>query len=338
MKVATGLASGHTALPELARDAVTSAMASAGLNRADHVLLLLSRDFARHAQPAVVAAARAGACLSVSGMTASGLLTEHGWYIDQPAAAALVIGDLPQADDPDASLIAFAGHGRLPGDWQAKPARAGLVDSDAQVWAHGRIAESACGQLGLPGLRCAIAHSTGLRTLNKALPASDCRNHELRRIGPLSAQDSLRRALPPECRDSLPLHQIALIRSAGQPAVAVLGPGPDGCLLITEPLQDGELVCWGIRQPLAAEHDMRASLHAGLAQYAAPGFALMFSCIGRGPLFYGDDDLDLKALREVLPGTPILGAYGTGQIVPLAGGNRLFHNSVLTLLFEKAHV
>jgi small ligand-binding sensory domain FIST len=64
----------------------------------------------------------------------------------------------------------------------------------------------------------------------------------------------------------------------------------------------------------------------------------MFSCIGRGPLFYGNDDRDLVAFRDTFPDTPLLGAYGTGQIAPLAGQNRLFHNTALTLLFESAHV
>ena len=64
----------------------------------------------------------------------------------------------------------------------------------------------------------------------------------------------------------------------------------------------------------------------------------MFSCIGRGPLFYGDDDRDLLAFRQRLPNTPLIGAYGSGQIAPANGRNRLFQNSVMTLLFENADV
>jgi small ligand-binding sensory domain FIST len=64
----------------------------------------------------------------------------------------------------------------------------------------------------------------------------------------------------------------------------------------------------------------------------------MFSCIGRGPLFYGDDDRDLLAFRQQFPDTPLLGAYGSGQIAPAGAQNRLFHNSVITLLIEGTHV
>ena len=50
-------------------------------------------NFSRHPQPAVLAAARQAGCLRVFGMVANGLFTESGWSLDQPAAAALVVGD-----------------------------------------------------------------------------------------------------------------------------------------------------------------------------------------------------------------------------------------------------
>ena len=64
----------------------------------------------------------------------------------------------------------------------------------------------------------------------------------------------------------------------------------------------------------------------------------MFSCIGRGPLFYGSEDRDLQAYVESFPGLPLIGAYGTGQIVPAAKVNHLFHNTALTVLFESPDV
>ncbi|SBT07059.1 conserved hypothetical protein [Candidatus Propionivibrio aalborgensis] len=53
---------------------------------------------------------------------------------------------------------------------------------------------------------------------------------------------------------------------------------------------------------------------------ADPVCALMFSCIGRGPYFYGGEDCDLDVLRERFPDLPVLGTYGTGQIAPIASG------------------
>ena len=95
---------------------------------------------------------------------------------------------------------------------------------------------------------------------------------------------------------------------------------------------------WAIRQPLASEQDMRQSLAAAVDPEKMPEFAVMFSCLGRGPLFYGGDDRDLLVFREQFPGVPLIGAYGSGQIAPVGDGNRLFQNTVVTLLFESTHV
>ena len=89
---------------------------------------------------------------------------------------------------------------------------------------------------------------------------------------------------------------------------------------------------------MSAEQDMRQSLLATVDLEKRPDFALMFSCLGRGPLFYGDDDRDLLAFRETFPGVPLIGVYGSGQIAPAGNGNRLFQNSVVTLLCESVHV
>ena len=123
-----------------------------------------------------------------------------------------------------------------------------------------------------------------------------------------------------------------------EPGIAILSVNGDGSLTLADNLEDDTAITWAIRQPLAAEQQMRASLTALAASHRQPAFALMFSCIGRGPLFYGSDDRDLLAFREAFPETPLLGAYGTSQIFPHAGKNRLYHNAALTLLFESSHV
>jgi small ligand-binding sensory domain FIST len=347
MKAATGMVSGHRPLPELAQEAVRMALAEAGLSRADNVLLFLSRDFLRTAQAAVLAAARAAGCLSVHGCTASGLFTERGWQLDQPSAAALVFA-APEGKAGSASpMLSFSGHSRLPFDWQQGAPRAGLIDSDAVAWAHGRIADNGCAECRLPGLEARLARASGLRLLGEAVPVEQSRGYELVRVGGQRAIDSLYRTLPPELRDQPPLHQIAVVRDPDEPAIAILSANGDGSLMLAEALNEGDTISWAIRQPLAAEQEMRAALNAvAQANYPnatvspknRPNFALMFSCIGRGPLFYGNDDRDLLAFRETFPDTPLLGAYGSGQIAPQAGRNRLFHNTALTLLFESTHV
>ncbi|AXS80441.1 FIST C-terminal domain-containing protein [Dechloromonas sp. HYN0024] len=339
MKVASGLVAGQRADAELAGAAVEAALASAGLSRADNVILFLSREFSRQPQPAVLAAARAAGCLAVCGCTANGLFTERGWQLDQPAAAALVFAtegtSLTSADSP---LLSFSGHGRLPFEWHQGKARVGLIDTDAAAWSHGRNSDNGCAEFRLPGLHGRLIRSSGLRPLGEPLPVEQRSGYELRRLGGHSALDSLRRVLPAEWRERLPLHLLSVLRQADAPGIALLSANADGSLTLAEALSEGELITWAIRQPLGAEQEIRQALSTALDQSQKPDFALMFSCIGRGPLFYGNDDRDLVAFRDTFPDTPLLGAYGTGQIAPLAGHNELFNNTALTLLFESAHV
>ena len=99
----------------------------------------------------------------------------------------------------------------------------------------------------------------------------------------------------------------------------------------------GQYLAWAIRQPLSAEADMRQA--ADKLKVALPACALMFSCIGRGPFFYGGEDRDLNILRERFPKLPILGTYGTGQIAPLTlrgkTSNLELQNSVVVSIISK---
>jgi hypothetical protein len=350
MKVASSLVSGLYPMPELAANAVHNALQGAGMQRADSVLLFLTRDYVRHAQPAIVAAARAAGTLQVSGCTAFGLLSERGWLLDQPGAAALVIGEIAPAapaDDHNQPLLSFSGQHTLPYAWQAMPERAGLLDAEAVTWAHGRISDQPGAEIRLPGVHTRLCLSPGLRLLNLPLTVNAASGYDLRQIGGLAPIDSLRRHLPGELRADPPLHQIVIVREPGAPAIPILTANADGSLTLAEPLAVGEHIHWAIRQPLSAEHDMRQSLLAApqgdflrgaVDPEKKPDFALMFSCLGRGPLFYGNDDRDLLVFREQFPGVPLIGAYGSGQIAPVGDRNRLFQNTVVTLLCESAHV
>lgn len=338
MTAASSLVTGLHPAPELAAEAVRQALENAGLERADSVLLFLTRDFARHAQPALLAAARVAGTMEIAGCTAYGLLTERGWHLDQPGAAALVMAHETPAVEHDAPLLSFSGHHILPYAWQSGTPRAGLLDAEAAAWSHGRVAADACADICLPGRQARLACSTGLRLLGDLLTVDVASGYDLRRLGGHAARDSLQRCLPAELRADPPLHQIVVSRQPGAPAVSILVAGADGALTLAEPLEVGEQVRWAIRQPLATEQDMRQSLAAAVDPEKMPDFAVMFSCLGRGPLFYGGDDRDLLTFREQFPGVPLIGAYGSGQIAPVGGGNRLFQNAVVTLLFESAHV
>ncbi len=340
MKAGSGLAFGQRPLAELAEQAVGEALERANCQRAEQVILFLSKEFSRHPLPGLHAAARAAACLQVSGCTASGLFTERGWQIDQRAAAALVLADLPLMTEASAGpQLSFSGQGRLAYDWLNDQARAGIVDSDGNAWQQTRTSNDLRSTLSLPGLRAKPVLARGWRALAEKQTADLVDGHELRHLGGQPAADSLRRVLPGELRTHPPLHQLCLIRDNNMPGISILSINSDASLTLAEPLQLGEQLRWAMRQPLATEQEIRQQLAAAVNANKPPLFALMFSCIGRGPLFYGDDDRDLLAFREHFPNTPLLGAYGTGQIAPSPnGGNLLFQNAVLTLLYERNDV
>lgn len=337
MKAASGLASGPQACPELAAEAVASALQRGGMTRAGQVVLLLSREFARQPEAALRLAVGTAGTLHLAGATVNGVFTEQGWQIDRPAAAALVLSDAVAAE-PATLPVGLSGQGRLAADWQHGAPRAGLIDADGAAWQGGRPTADARTTLALPGRQhCLLAR--GLRRLGPAATVDRAIGHELLEIGGSPAYDHLCRQLPAELRRQVPLHQLCLLRDDDRPGIAVLSRHGDGALTLAEPVSAGQALSWALRQPLAAASEIREQF----AQVAVDSpsqllCALMLSCIGRGPLFYGDDDQDLLAFRERFPDVPLLGAYGMGQFVPGSAGHPIHHHAVLTLLHERPHV
>lgn len=340
MTVATALATGSEASPHLAEQAVKQALEQAGLQRAEGIILLLSQHFGRHAQSALLAAARAGGCMQVMGMTAPGLITETGWTLDQPAAAALILGNsmgLTPLHDLHGFALSFCATPSLPADWLGKPARLGLVHDGSTVWQQSRIQEDGRCEFGLQGLKIQPVISTGLKCIGTVQKVTDTRGLDLLRVDEVTALESLLRALPAEWKERtpIPIHHLAAVPNGDltQPAIPLLSVNADKSITLAQIPSSGESFSWAIRQPLTAESELRDAL----AGTATPDFGLMFSCIGRGPLFYGHDDRDLVVWRERFPGVPLLGAYGGAQIAPnLKRGSQQWQNSAVLALCTKS--
>ena len=340
MIAASGLASGRSAASELAALAVERAMDKAGLKQAGQVLLLLNHEMAPLASEAVRAASSAASCIAVSGMCSGGLFTEEGWILDQPAAAAMVFSAEPAsatATHTPSTAIGFVGATKLPETWQAGHPRVGLLDEGACTWQHSRLPrDKHPAEMFIPGVEMTIAQSPGLRILNTAQAVEAANTNYLLRIGGTSARDNLVRSLPPEWRLAPPLHLIQAIRNGENAPIAILGADQhDGSLLLADKIRDGDKIAWAIRQPLASEMEMRECLQNAKLACPNPSFALMFSSLARSPLFYGGQDRDLMVFRETYPHTPLLGAYGSGQITPISQQNRVLRQTVLTLLFKE---
>jgi small ligand-binding sensory domain FIST len=222
-------------------------------------------------------------------------------------------------------------------------------------------AQQRCG-VQLLGARVSVGVSSGLRLLGEPQRIDCSSGYDLQTLGGRRALDSLTRALPAELRDraSLPLHHLtavliddenretaaAALATGRYRPIAIVAANAEGSLTLAERLPAGQYLAWASRQPLPAEADMRQTLARLSASAPRPACALMFSCIGRGPFFYGGEDRDLDIVRERFPGLPLLGTYGTGQIAPTANGvqhlNRQLQNAVVTALVTKhpepAHV
>lgn len=353
--IATALASAAKPDPELAADVVREALGRAGTDIARGVLLFLTADFAHNAHAAVVAASRAANCLQVTGCTAPGILTEKDWVLDRPAACAMVFGPgfgLGAPHGANTPLLTLAAPNTATSNRLGGARRYGLLSTDSgahsagRIWCHGKMAAESCCETAIAGARAALGVSRGVRSLGRPLPAATS-GYDVLKVGRQPALNALLRELPLEMREmeKLPFHLVSAGIVAGDPANAIeegrytlvpiiAASHDERSVTLTAQVEQGAHVFWVLRQALAAEQDMRLVAGRLAAELgAAPDFGLIFSCLGRGPYFFGGEDRDLAVVREHFPGLPLIGAYGGGQIAPLFDGNRVIHNAAVLGLF-----
>lgn len=360
---ATGLSHGGRARPEHAAAAVRQALDKLGASHATGVLLFLTPEYATDPEPALRAAARAAGCLQVLGATGAGILTEEEWVLDSPGAAAMVFAE-PVSLAPVAAaarrdeevVLSLCTPLALTADWLDAPlARLGAVSADLgghgpfTVWAGARVAETGRVEARLAGVRGALGVSQGVRALTAPLEIVEVEAHDLKRLGNAPALSVLVQALPVPVREMarLPLHLLMGGVTFGDPSTAIregrfrlnhiVAANPrDQSVTLAQPLTRGERLFWAMRDALVAERELRASIErTQQALGAAPDFALLFPCLGRGPHFFGNRDRDLEQLRARFPGLPVIGMYGNGEIGPLDGGNHLYQYSAVYGLFAR---
>ncbi|MBZ0105909.1 MAG: FIST C-terminal domain-containing protein [Sulfuricella denitrificans] len=361
MKVATGLATSHTASDELAYQAVSAAMGKAGIGIATSVLLFLTPEFAREPQPALRAAARVANCTQIVGCSAAGIFTEEDWVLDTPAAAAMVFSDgvslepVHQSQDEDL-LLTLTAPNAIHTEWLDKPGeRFGGVSGDATgqgpfcVWNSSRVAQSGRIEVVIEGMRGVVGVSQGVRPLSlQPFEITQAKDFDVLAIAGQPALNVLTRELPLELRnqEKLPLHLVMAGITYGDPATAIaegrfrsapiiaVDPEKGTVTLSARPVA-GEYLFWAMRQSLAAERDMRLMLETLQQElHGMPDFGLCFPCMGRGPYFYGGVDLDLQIIHKRFPGMPLIGFYGNGEIAPFNGSNQLFQYAAVLGLFR----
>ncbi|MDA8363894.1 MAG: FIST C-terminal domain-containing protein [Gammaproteobacteria bacterium] len=357
--VATGLSYGSRAIPEHAERSVTAALKRAGLSSANGVLLFLTPHYAGHPDAALRAAARAAGSLQIVGCTGAGVLTDQEWLLDSPGAAAMVFGNDLRLALPDGTgtqaVVSLCTPAGATADWFDRPLpRIGAVSGDIfgqgpfRVWSGCRVAESGHIEAVISGSQSAIGTSQGVRALTSPIEIAEVHGYDVLRLGHYPALNVLVQALPIGVRemDHIPLHLIMGGVTFGDPHTAIRDGRfrlnhivsanlNDQSITLSHPLARGERLFWAMRDTLAAERDMRLTIERACGQLAAaPDFALMFPCMGRGPNFYGNRDRDLDQLRASFPDLPIIGFYGNGEIGPVDGGNHLYQYSTVLGLFR----
>ena len=361
--VATGLARGARALPELAAQAVEQALRRADLTRANSVLLFLTPHFAPSPEPALRAAARAAGCLQVTGCTGAGVLTEDEWLLDVPGAAAMVFGgqlSLAAANsDDDEPVISLCSPSGLNAEWLDSSApRIGAVSGDLfgqgpfRVWNGTRVMEGGRVDACIAGAHGVVQVSQGMRALTSPIEVGEVQGLDVLKLGNYPALNVLVQALPGSVREHerLPLHMLLGGVTFGDPDTAIRDGRyrlnhivsanlHDRSVTFSAPLAAGERLFWAMRDALTAERDFRSTLDQAVHNLnATPEFALLFPCMGRGPHFYGNRDRDLDLFKSRFPGMPAIGFYGNGEIAPLDGMNHLYqYSAVLGLYAAKAN-
>lgn len=360
LRVATGLARGASANPALASEAVQRAMEKANIDSAQCVLLYFTSEFAHAPQAAIRAASKAANCTQVIGCSAVGIFTEEDWVLDGAAVAALVLSQDIFTSHPNQLikseyLLTLAAPSAMNASWlSSQQLRFGAISGDAtghgafSVWQDGKgISQGYCA-LGIQHASVAVSASHGLKWLSSPRKVTSSNGFDLLSVANVTALQSLIAAYQPTSNndDSLPLHllNIAYAPSAKeleleqyQLASIVISNENNQSLTLSQAIPNGYWMRWAIREKACAQSnlsDTTTSLADKLP--SAPAFACVFSCMARGPYYYGGDDEDLNLLTAQLPNVPIIGFYGNGQIAPIMSKNTLLQHSIVLALFGQS--
>ena len=362
MKVATGLATGASPMPELAAKAVESAMLKANIHSPCSVLLFLTSEFAADPQSAILATAKAASCTQVIGCSATGIFTEEDWVVDSPAAAAMVFSDLnfshPKPNESnDALLLTLAAPNAINTTWlnQSNELRFGGVSGDAtghgsfSVWQNGKGTTQGYCEVTLSATG-AVGATHGLKVISAPRRITKCKGNDLLTIANLPAFSSLTSACKKNdiATQDLPYHHLTAVHASKASALErgeynltsiIIANEETQSITLTKPLQVGDWISWAVRDVDAAQIDIVKTASLLKRQLdSEPEFALLFSSLGRGPYFYSGIDQDLALIKTLFPGLPIIGFYGNGEIAPINGTNELLQYSAVLGLFAESNI
>jgi small ligand-binding sensory domain FIST len=101
-----------------------------------------------------------------------------------------------------------------------------------------------------------------------------------------------------------------------------------GAFAVGAAVEIGQTVQFHLRDPVAADEDLRALL-AGRDAAAA----LLFTCTGRGRALFGTEDHDAALVGDAFGAVPVTGAFCAGELGPVGGRSHVHTFSASLALF-----
>lgn len=373
MTVATSIVHGASANADLAAQAVQNAMLKAELTVCNSVLLFLTSEFASDPLPAIKAAAKVAQCTQIIGCSATGIFTEEDWILDGPAAAVMVFGGKlhlqhagPSAKHTSQPLLTITAPNAINSTWlNHDMARYGGVSGDAtgqgpfSVWQNAKGEVKGFIEATVEGAIVSTQASHGLRMLTAPQTIKEVSGYDIYKLEKpvANAYTQLLKAWQLYTHDNspLPLHRLMAVYANNAEEIAaqqyqqtnIISVDADtNCITLAQPLQKDQTICWGLRDTETAKADLTlvcdlvlnnltaVTEHNDVAVKPSPDFGLLFSCVGRGPYFYGGVDQDLKIIQQQFPNMPLLGFYGNGEIAHIHGKNQLLPYSAVLSVFK----
>jgi small ligand-binding sensory domain FIST len=253
------------------------------------------------------------------------------------------VGTILVADPYSFPVIPFVAS--LAGSYPQMPVVGGLAvagpgPGDARLIHDGEVHRSGAVALSFGGdIEFRTVVSQGCRPVGKPAVVTAADGVHIREIGGRPVLDFLQGLFDrlPEGEQDLVRHglQLGIVVDEYQTDYgrgdflvrAVMGADPEsGALTVGEPIPVGRTVQFQVRDPLAADEDLRMLL----AQEHPAEAVLLFTCNGRGERFFGFPHHDVAAVNEMLRPSAVAGFFAAGELGPV-GGTTFLHGYTATM-------
>lgn len=114
----------------------------------------------------------------------------------------------------------------------------------------------------------------------------------------------------------------------------IIGADPDsGAVVIAGIPRIGQTLQYQFRNTSAAIEDLGRGFDPARQAKRKAYAALLFSCLGRGKMFFGDSSRDALELSAAIGGKPLAGFFCNGEIAPVRGVNAIHGFTAASAVF-----